>query len=1243
MNRLMIPRHRPSRSRRGINLIALSAATAAVLCASSGASAQVRAFGEAEGFGSTVTGARGNGVTPTIYHVTNLNNSGAGSFRDAVSGSNRIVVFDVGGVINLTSAISAQSNLTIAGQTAPGGGLSINGFQGVSFANRSNVIVRYLRFRPGDASPDTDNGISLYNTDKAIIDHASIEFAKWNNIDAVTDVSGATRAVTIQNSLIADPIGQQFGAHLEAVFGSFTLSKNLWVNSHNRNPLAKVNEQFINNVDYNNEASYTTHTSTPFKHDLVNNAFIYGPATSGNTFYQLSSGDTFYATGNVQDSNKDGAFNGSSIAPTTGLPTMSVNDAYNYVVAHAGTSITRDDLDNLVVSQVQTLGAGTAGKGVGTSGPTGGLYGSALSTGLANGGLGNTAAGSRPPGFDADNDGIADTWEATHGLSSANASDALLFNPLGYYMIEQYINELGSTNDTRTSAGGSGNWITTSNWTGGAVPGVMEYAQVRGNGASNGNLSVTSGTASAMKLSIGGNGASTGESVTVSGGTLNVYDTITLGDQNNATLNISGGTVQAWNVQLGNTVYLPGATSYTGTLNLAAGTLALSQLVLGAGTPGNWTTGGTMNWTGGTHKAIGTLNVNVPIAVSSSGGTIDSNGFDGAISGAVSGAGGLTKIGNGTSTLAGNNTYTGVTTVQAGTLAVSTLSNGGVAGNLGAASTAASNLVLNGGTLKYAGTTSTSTDRLFTLTAAGGTLDSGSAGQMRFLNTGAISVTGTGNRTLTLTGTSTLNDLYLSLGDPSSGKTSLVKNGTGRWILTAPAVARSYSGDTTINAGTLMTNSDNPLPFGAGKGNLVVNATGIFEMNGRNLNVNGLSGAGNVNNRSNTRTLTVGNGDASATFTGTITNAGGTLNLVKTGNGTQTLSGANTYTGSTTVSGGTLRLASASAMGAGNAPLTVNAGLLDLNGFSQTVSSLSGTGGAISSAPVATLTVNAPSDSTYSGSISSSPALTKSGAGTLTLNGANTYFGATTVTGGTLALGSNLLGSASVSVSGAATLRLLPTANFDRVVKTASVSATAGGTINIENNKLILTAQTVGSWNGSAYTGVTGLIQSGYGPNQDFTGSGIVTAQSNATAGNTLATVGVVSNANLAYTTFAGVSVGSSDTLVMYTYAGDANLDGAITGDDYFQIDSAFPAGGTGWFNGDFNYDGIVNGDDYFLIDSNFPAQAAQIPTSGGTPAVATQLATATAVPEPAMLAPLFSAGIALTRSRRRRERPARR
>src|SRR5690349_9766382 len=101
--------------------------------------APLPAFPGAEGFGAAATGGR----SASVYHVKNLNDSGAGSFRDAVSQPNRTVVFDTGGVINLSSQLVISSNVTILGQTAPGGGITVFG-QGISLSNKSNVIVRYV-------------------------------------------------------------------------------------------------------------------------------------------------------------------------------------------------------------------------------------------------------------------------------------------------------------------------------------------------------------------------------------------------------------------------------------------------------------------------------------------------------------------------------------------------------------------------------------------------------------------------------------------------------------------------------------------------------------------------------------------------------------------------------------------------------------------------------------------------------------------------------------------------------------------------------------------------------------------------------------------------------------------------------------------------------------------------------------------------------------------------------------------
>ncbi|NRA92615.1 MAG: hypothetical protein HRU26_08005 [Psychroserpens sp.] len=108
------------------------------------------AFPSAEGFGKNASGGRGG----QVIKVTNLNNSGSGSLRAALEVSGpRTIVFEVGGTINLTSNIYVDhGDLTIAGQTAPGDGILIRG--GMVQFEESNVIVRYIRFRPGPSSPN---------------------------------------------------------------------------------------------------------------------------------------------------------------------------------------------------------------------------------------------------------------------------------------------------------------------------------------------------------------------------------------------------------------------------------------------------------------------------------------------------------------------------------------------------------------------------------------------------------------------------------------------------------------------------------------------------------------------------------------------------------------------------------------------------------------------------------------------------------------------------------------------------------------------------------------------------------------------------------------------------------------------------------------------------------------------------------------------------------------------------------
>lgn len=193
------------------------------------------AFEGAVGFGSLATG----GTTP--FTVTTLADSGTGSFRDAVSVSGRNITFAVSGYIVLESPISLESDLTINGQTAPSPGIAVMGRE-VSASAQNNIIVRNFRMRQG--TEETDDGKSAFNMGTAtnvILDHCSLAFGVFDTIDAVGAVN-----VTVSNSIIALPIGQQFGAHLET--GPSTWYANLWVSAHNRQPLSKANTQYINNV-----------------------------------------------------------------------------------------------------------------------------------------------------------------------------------------------------------------------------------------------------------------------------------------------------------------------------------------------------------------------------------------------------------------------------------------------------------------------------------------------------------------------------------------------------------------------------------------------------------------------------------------------------------------------------------------------------------------------------------------------------------------------------------------------------------------------------------------------------------------------------------------------------------------------------------------------------------------------------------------------------------------------------------
>ncbi|WP_194534584.1 Ig-like domain-containing protein [Zobellia nedashkovskayae] len=216
---------------------------------------ELKAFPSAYGAGSNATGGRGG----SVYHVTNLNDSGLGSFRDAVSQSNRYIIFDVSGTIELKSNLTTSSdNLTIAGQTAPEGGISITGDLFL-MSRCDNIIMRYIRFKPkyipeyissGNNKNTGYDALNLTHITNSIFDHVSIA---WGGDEAVS-VVGDSDNVTFQNNLVIDSHkGMILGDGNNTTYiASMSLLNNVFVNSGYRFPNVCVsNAESINNVIHN--------------------------------------------------------------------------------------------------------------------------------------------------------------------------------------------------------------------------------------------------------------------------------------------------------------------------------------------------------------------------------------------------------------------------------------------------------------------------------------------------------------------------------------------------------------------------------------------------------------------------------------------------------------------------------------------------------------------------------------------------------------------------------------------------------------------------------------------------------------------------------------------------------------------------------------------------------------------------------------------------------------------------------
>ena len=474
----------------------------ACVCLSFMLNAQQLAFPTAEGGGRFATGGRGG----TVYEVTNLNDAGAGSLRDAVSQPNRTVVFRVSGEIKLLSRLVVkQNNITIAGQTAPGDGICVTGF--TFNIQASNIIVRYIRCRLGDANPIEDDAMNCWsgNFQNIIIDHCSMS---WSIDETATfyDIKNFTLQWCIISESLFNSIHNKGEHGYAGIWGgnNATFHHNLLAHHTSRAPrfqgtryktqLFRDSVDFRNNVVYNWGNINSTYGGENGSYNMVNNYYKAGTATSGNlttpstsnkrnrilnyTSYYLDGTDTvrggrFYINGNfvagypsvtadnwTQGVQKDSYWNANALMaagkqanpyPMPSVNTQTAEEAYLSVLANVGATLPkRDTIDKRVVKETRT----------GTATFEGATYKAVTGTGISHpsgiidspsdvGGLPLYVSTTAPK--DTDQDGMPDAWETSKGLNPNNANDRNDIGVGGYTQLEIYLNALGEGGTTATS------------------------------------------------------------------------------------------------------------------------------------------------------------------------------------------------------------------------------------------------------------------------------------------------------------------------------------------------------------------------------------------------------------------------------------------------------------------------------------------------------------------------------------------------------------------------------------------------------------------------------------------------------------------------------------------------------------------------------------------------------------------------------------------------------------------------
>ena len=431
----------------------------------------VKAFTSAIGAGKDTTGGRGG----TVIHVTTLADDGrtniiAGSLREALlTQSTRIIVFDVSGQINLTDLLEipvGASNYTVAGQTAPEGGITITGRPiqhgggyYISPQVCDNAIWRYVRFRNGSYTGVSDvyfhNGFISKGTDGLVFDHCSFSFCDDQALSMDSNY-GVLQNVTVQNCLFSENATCTItGLQGASDRGDMTFAKNLYVHQSYRVPNIGGNLQWdiLNNVMFNFTQRLINSNNGNPDINYIGNYVRRGTYSTDNSPNKVQNGaPVIYTANNYHDGLRTtpilndqimwavfsdnvplaGSFFTTTQHPLLGSPTvLTALDAYTEVIADSGTNknLNLDGTINLYQDTYDTERVND----VVTSTSRDPFNKTWVQPTIPN----NT----RAAGYDTSGDGMPDVWKTAQGLNPATDDSSYDWGN-GYIGCEQYLNEI---------------------------------------------------------------------------------------------------------------------------------------------------------------------------------------------------------------------------------------------------------------------------------------------------------------------------------------------------------------------------------------------------------------------------------------------------------------------------------------------------------------------------------------------------------------------------------------------------------------------------------------------------------------------------------------------------------------------------------------------------------------------------------------------------------------------------------